>query len=65
MEMPWDYEEVANWFLNDEGLYTLAMGAQSGKDLFDLCNDCGYLQVGDVTITACNVRYAWDCVHDQ
>ena len=65
MTEPYDYQEVSNWFLNDEGLHGLALRCNSGTELYELCNDFGILEVGQsVDLTRENVAYSWRCVHN-
>jgi len=65
MEMPWDYEETARWFLNDESLYNMGIGANSADELWRLCSSIGMLKVGEVQLTKTNVAYAWDCIRGK
>ena len=65
MEKPWDYEEVARWFLNDGMLYIMATSAHSADALWEMCNNIGDMTVGDVRLTETNVAYAWQCVNDD
>ena len=63
MTEPYDYQEVSNWFLNDEGLHDLARSSNSGTELYELCNDFGIFEVGQgVRLTRENVAYSWRCV---
>ena len=68
MTEPYDYQEVSLWFLNDETLYGLARTANSGTELYELCNDLGLLESfpsmsQGTQLTRGNVSYSWQCVH--
>ena len=67
MTEPYDYREVSLWFLNDESLHGLARSANSGTELYELCNDLGLLEMfpsmsQGVNLTRENVAYSWRCV---
>ena len=69
MTEPYDYREVSLWFLNDETLYGLARSANSGTELYELCNDLGLLESfpsmsQGTQLTSGYVSYSWRCVHN-
>tara|TARA_B100000029_G_scaffold394941_1_gene392636 strand:+ start:382 stop:597 length:216 start_codon:yes stop_codon:yes gene_type:complete len=70
MTIPYDYQEVSLWFLNDESLYGLAKQAGSGDDLWQMCSDYGLLEMfpslsQGYQLTRGNVSYSWRCVHGE
>ena len=70
MTIPYDYQEVSLWFLNDESLYGLAKQADSGDDLWQMCSDYGLLEMfpslsQGYQLTRGNVSYSWRCVHGE
>jgi len=43
----WAHWNVALWFAGDEGLYRMALGCKTGKQLLELCNDIGFYKTPD------------------
>jgi len=52
---------VADWFLNDEGLYNMAKKARSFKHFME---DAQHLTIEDCCMSKRALKYAYDCVNN-
>lgn len=61
----WRYWNVALWFGNDEGLYNMAREASNGAELWDTCQELGFLETPDgAKLSKRLCQYAWNQVRE-